>query len=147
MCRNSAVCCNWEDKRGVCVCVNREVLVFVHKQFTLWCKEKYIFWVWDRPSFFFSKREHWYLVVCVCVCVCVCLCSVAQLCPTLCKPMDCSLPGSSIHGILPARTLEWVAISYSRRSSQLKDQTHISYISCITGGVFTAEWPGKSASF
>ena len=39
---------------------------------------------------------------------------VAQLCPTLCNPMDCSLPGSSIHGIFQARVLEWVAISFSR---------------------------------
>ena len=37
-----------------------------------------------------------------------------QLCPTLCDPMDCSLPGFSVHGILQARTLEWVAISFSR---------------------------------
>ena len=44
------------------------------------------------------------------VCVCVC----AQLCPTLCKPMDCSPPGSSVHGILQARILEWAAISFSR---------------------------------
>ena len=39
------------------------------------------------------------------------ICLVAQLCPTLCNPMDCSLPGSSVHGILQARILEWVAIS------------------------------------
>ena len=38
---------------------------------------------------------------------------VVQLCPTLCDPMDCSLPGSSIHGIFQARILEWVAISFS----------------------------------
>ena len=43
---------------------------------------------------------------------------VAQSCPTLCDPMDCSLPGSSVHGILRARVLEWVAISFSRGSSQ-----------------------------
>ena len=36
-----------------------------------------------------------------------------QSCPTLCNPMDCSLPGFSVHGILQARTLEWVAISFS----------------------------------
>ena len=46
---------------------------------------------------------------------------VTQLCPTLCDPMDCSPPGSSVHGILQARTLEWVAISSSRGSSQPKD--------------------------
>ena len=39
---------------------------------------------------------------------------VAQLCPTLCDPMDCSPPGSSVHGIFQARVLEWVAISFSR---------------------------------
>ena len=38
-----------------------------------------------------------------------------QSCPTLCDPMDCSLPGFSVHGILQARTLEWVAISFSKR--------------------------------
>ena len=42
---------------------------------------------------------------------------VTQSCPTLCDPMDCSLPGSSVHGIFQARILEWVAISFSRGSS------------------------------
>ena len=41
------------------------------------------------------------------------LCLVSQSCPTLCDPMDCSLPGSSVHGILQERTLEWAAISFS----------------------------------
>ena len=53
---------------------------------------------------------------------------VIQLCPTLCNPMDCSLPGSSIPGILQAGILEWVAISFSRRSSQPRDWTRISPI-------------------
>ena len=44
----------------------------------------------------------------------------------LCDPMDCSLPGSPVHGILQARVLEWVAISSSRGSSQPRDQTHVS---------------------
>ena len=52
---------------------------------------------------------------------------VVQLCPTLCDPMDlCSLPGSSVHGILQARILESVAISFSGGSSQPSDQTQIS---------------------
>ena len=51
---------------------------------------------------------------------------VAQSCPTLCDPMDCSLPGSSIHGIFQARVLEWVAISFSRGSSQPRDQIWVS---------------------
>ena len=52
---------------------------------------------------------------------------VIQSCSTLCDPMDCSLPGSSIHGIFQARILEWVAISFSR-SSQSRDQTQVSHI-------------------
>ena len=50
--------------------------------------------------------------------------------------MDCSLPSSSVHGISQARMLEWVAISFSRGSSQLRNWTHLS---CIAGGFFTAE--------
>ena len=46
---------------------------------------------------------------------------VAQSCPTLCDPKDCSLPGFSVHGICQARVLEWVAISFSRGSSQPRD--------------------------
>ena len=58
----------------------------------------------------------------------------AQLCLTLCDPMDCSPPGSSIHGILQARILEWVAISSSRRSSQSRDRA---WVFRITGRFFS----------
>ena len=50
---------------------------------------------------------------------------------TLCYPMDCSSPDSSVHGILQARILESIAISSSRRSSQSRDWTQVSYVSCI----------------
>ena len=60
---------------------------------------------------------------------------VAQACPTLCNPMDCSPPGSSVHGILQAWIQEWVAISLSRGSSQPRNQ---SWVSCFAGGCFTA---------
>ena len=66
----------------------------------------------------------------------MCVCSVAQSCLTLCNPMDCSPPGSSVHGILQARIVEWVAISYSRGSSQPRERT---CISCLAGGFFTIE--------
>ena len=56
---------------------------------------------------------------------------VAQLYPTLCDPMDYSQPGFSVHGILQARVLRWVAVPFSRGSSQPRDQTHISYVFCI----------------
>ena len=53
---------------------------------------------------------------------------VAQLCPTFCYSMYCSLPGSSVHGIFQAIVLEWIAISFSRGSSQPRDQTQVSQI-------------------
>ena len=68
--------------------------------------------------------------VCVCVCECVCMCTGTQLCLTRCDPRDYSPSGSSVHGIFQARILEWVAIPF-RRSSQPRDWTHISYVSCI----------------
>ena len=67
----------------------------------------------------------------VCVCVCV-LC--VQSCPVLHDPMDCSPPGSSVHGILQARILDQVAISFSRGSFQPRDET---WVSSIAGGSFT----------
>ena len=65
---------------------------------------------------------------------------VAQSCPTLCDPMDCSPPGSSIHGTLQARVLEWVAIAFSRRCSQPRDWTQVSR---IVGRHFTV-WASNS---
>ena len=93
----------------------------------------YIFYI-GRQGFFFYHQHHLYkklifphrfiayvntaklynLPVCVCVCVCVCACLVVQLCLTLCNPMDCNPPSSSVPGLFQARILEWVAISYSR---------------------------------
>ena len=67
---------------------------------------------------------------------------VAQSCPTLCDPMDCSLPGSSVYGILQARILEWAAISYFRVSSWSRDWT---WASSIAGRVFTV-WAPREAS-
>ena len=66
---------------------------------------------------------------------------VAQLCPTLCDPMDCSLPHSSIHGIFQARVLVWVAISFSRGSSWPGDRTQVSR---IVGRRFTI-WATREA--
>ena len=60
----------------------------------------------------------------------------AQSCPTLCNPIDCSLPGPSVHGLFQARILEWVVISYSRGSSRPRDRTQVS---CLAGRFFTTE--------
>ena len=72
-------------------------------------------------------KMYLYCVLCVCVCVCV----RAQSCLTLCNSMDCSPPGSSVHGIFQARILKWVAMSFSRDlpNSGIKPLSHqASYI-------------------
>ena len=60
---------------------------------------------------------------------------VAQSCPTLCDPTDCSLPGSSVHGMLQAGILEWAAMPSSGGSSPPGDRTRVSHVSCIGGRV------------
>ena len=79
---------------------------------------------WLRANILPTLQLHLPREACVCA-------KPLWLCPTLCNPLDCSPPGYSVHGILQARILEWVAISYSRGSSQPRDQTHISYVSCV----------------
>ena len=65
-------------------------------------------------SFFFQLQ---------CVCCYCCCCLVAKSYPALCNSMDCSLPGSSVHGILQTITLQWVAVSFFKGSSQSRDRT------------------------
>ena len=68
----------------------------------------------------------------ICICVYVYVGVLSRISHTpLCNPMDCSLPGSSVHRIPKARILEWVAIPFPGGSSQPRDWTHISYVSCI----------------
>ena len=73
-------------------------------------------------------REFYMSSHCICTKCCRC-CLVTSLCLTLCDPTDCSPPGSSVHGISSARKLEWVAISFSRGSSQLRVWTWV-YLHC-----------------
>ena len=70
-------------------------------------------------SYVYSLQCHWYSES---------ESEVAQSCLTLCDPMDCSLPGSSVHGIFQAIVLEWIAVSFSKGSSQPRDQTLVSRI-------------------
>ena len=79
----------------------------------------------------FSSREDYISVL------------VAQLCLTLCDPMDCNPPGSSLHEIFQARILGWVAISFSRGSSQLRDRIRVS---CTAGRFFT-DWATREAQY
>ena len=89
----------------------------------------------------FDSRKH-YLYYCGHIYIYICM-LVIQSCLTLCDPMDCSPPSSSVHGILQARILEWVAISFSRGSLQPRDRTQVSH---IAGGFFTV-WATKEAAF
>ena len=66
---------------------------------------------------------------------------VTQSCLTLCEPINCSLPSSSVHGILQARVLEWVAISFSRGCSRPRDPDQVS---CIAGRFFTIRAPREA---
>ena len=82
----------------------------------------------------YNTKNKWPHILCIffiCQFICVYVgmkwSEVAQSCPTLCDPMDCSLLRSSIHGIFQARVLEWVAISFSRGSSWSRDQTQVSH--------------------
>ena len=75
--------------------------------------------------------------------ICAVLCLVAQSCLTLCNPVDYSPPGSSVHGILQTRVLQWVSMLSSRGIFWPKDPTHVSCVSCIVGRFFTTEPPGK----
>ena len=70
-----------------------------------------------------------------------CACSVTSVMMTFCDPMDSSPMGSSVHGILPARILEWITMPSSRGSSPIKGRTRVSYFSCIVGSFFT--YPGS----
>ena len=72
---------------------------------------------WVVLFFWVSKHLFYYILLNYCLC--------AQSCLTVCNPMDCSPPVPSVHGIIQARILEWIAISYSRGSSRPRDQIHI----------------------
>ena len=115
----------WERKKLACLAAT--YLVLGYALFSLFC----LFSGARRKTilchFKLTEKQEWYKEMCL----------VTQSCLTVCDPMDCSPPGSSVHESLQARILEWVAISFSRGSSRPRYQTRISCISCITGGFFT----------
>ena len=78
--------------------------------------------------------------------LCVCCAKSLQSCPIPCVPMDCTPSGSSIHGILQARILEWIAMPSSRGSSPPGDRTRVYMSPALTGGFFTsrATWEALS---
>ena len=86
------------------------------------------------PLYIYRKSVYVYMCVYICFC-----CVRWSVCPTLCDPINYSPPESSVHGILQATILEWIAIPFSRGSSQPRDQT---WVSCIAGRFFTI-WATK----
>ena len=81
--------------------------------------------------------------MCVYVCVCVCTCLVTQSCLTLCNPMDCSLPGTSVHRDSPGKNTGVACHAFSRGSSQPRNQTRVSCI--LQADSLPAELPRKPA--
>ena len=92
-----------------------------------------IYSTWGYMCVCVCARAHVRVCACGRVHVCMCACVCTQLYPTLCNIINCSLPVSSVHGIFQARIMAWVAISYSRGSSQPRDRTHVF---CIAGRFF-----------
>ena len=121
------------------------------KTLVLRCRDLTAFWFTDCSFLAVSslirrgKTALWFLQQGMCLCA-----KSFQSYPTLCDPMDCSLPGSSVHGILQARVLECVAVPSSRGSSLPRDQTSISYASPAFAGEFFmtgAKWEAQCISF
>ena len=100
----------------------------------------YLYFYWSKVGLRCCVRL-WYTANWFSVYICVCVCMCVQSCLTLCDPVDCYLPGSSVHGISQKRTLEWIAVSYSRGLSRPRDQSHIS---CLASRFFTTEPFGKT---
>ena len=97
---------------------------------------------WGRSTYNFETFISQTFMLCFPLLKMVCVyIFVTQSCPALWNLIDCSPPGSSDHGILQARILEWIAISFSRASSQPRDQTRVS---CIAGWFFTV-WAAREA--
>ena len=94
-------------------------------------KDFYIYNIYCYKYIKYASHINTYMFIKRCICIYTCMGAQSlQLCPTLCNPMDCSSPGSSVHGILQASILEWIAVPSSRGSSQHRDRTLVSYASC-----------------
>ena len=100
------------------------------------CHPAYNIHCWPCPTFTLINWLVWSFLLAFAI--------VVKLCLTFCDPMNCSPPGSPVHRILQATILEWVTISFSRGSSQPRDQT---CICCTAGGFFTTEQLGKPSGW
>ena len=121
---NNKKCASFLEKFVTCISIIQHILSFYAVTFLCGSGT-------EQDSVVFAPRA---------LCLWKSLCACAQVHLTLGNPMDCSLSGSSVHGISQARILEWVAISSSRESSWSRHWTHISRISCI-GRRILYYWP------
>ena len=96
---------------------------------------------WALSQLFHSPLSLKTMALCVCMYVWM---RLAQSCPTVCDPTDCSPPGSPVHGILQAKILEWVTISFSSRSSKTQGSNPDGFPSCTEGILFTI-WATREA--
>ena len=135
---------------GLCLEAFSHLIVTSSFLFKILCI--YLYWsivdLWCCVSF--RCPAPWFSYTFICVCTCsfsilfhYSLLLVSPSCLTLCDTMDCSLPGSSAHGILQARILEWVAMSSSRGSSRPRDQTQVSH----TAGILFTIWAIREAPY
>ena len=99
-----------------------KVLLHLSRYYTVWLKLS-IFCVCFLCTYYLCEKHYKSITVHTYM--------NAQSCPTLCNPMDCGPPGSSVHGILQARIMEWVAMPSSRGSSWHRNRTCFSCVSCI----------------
>ena len=107
----------------ICFFISSQTVSYINVNFI----KNYVSMV--KKIFEWNRKVQWYLLIKWIVFVLLWWWKVKSLsCLTLCDPMDCSLPGSSVHGIFQAGVLQWVAISFSRGSSQLRDPTLVSHI-------------------
>ena len=103
--------------------------VFAEKEWRCRCRERINEHSGGRRGWDDWRKQHWDIHTAMCEIGSECMhAQLLQSCLTLCNPMNCSPPGSCVHEIFQARILEWVAISFCRRSSQPRDQTRISCI-------------------
>ena len=136
----------WYGKEVCEVLVNNEKFCYISWNLAAKFIFTYMYFIYMYK--FYSQKTFFSPLNMLIKIVYVCVCAYAQLCPTLCDPMGCSLPGCSVHEIFQARILEWVTISSARDSSQPVDRTCMScvcWVFCIAGGLFTlhCHYPNK----
>ena len=107
-----------------------EHLCVLHRDLNAWFKDL-------KTINVASWKCYWFIIIII---ILINVYLVTQSCLTLCEPIDCSPPGFSVHGILQARILEWIAISFSRGFSQPRGRTQVSHIAGRCFNLWATSW-------